>query len=501
MTTSCGHDISSHGKLVVLRNGVLGKCTVKINGNVLAALVADLVTVNIGVRIGRIGTNVCVAVHAGGSAIGSKLVVDAVKSFATVLASGGAGVIANVTCIGVLRFADVAVVGASIFVAVLKTGSRIANVADAAALGSGSNVITRSISYEAAFVTLSVAVTCIGVGNRLAFDHEILAAVLANNAACSLRRASSLSCAGGASCTGALGIASVIISMTGNGLAANNAFAVTVERLVVKAIVVADSIAHVAKEVSVFVNVRNCLGSAALVAFESVTRTVPNVLLTSVVSASVVADLVAVAIIYVEGANSFEAATVARKAASEFEIVILSFYLSGSAAELACNGAFLLVLMVYFTGSATVGARGGAGVRPSMSECGSRSLLEAKVTGLIASIVIGVCAGGSDIAANGTNGTAVSLVGVLQLRIRCTADFALTGATGFILVLKRLDVFGTASGANGVFTVVARVLGGRLSLNGEGTAVAERVAVGSVLMLFSTVASREHEECKGHSQN
>ena len=483
---------------------MLRKDVIARGGKLLAADIADLVAVVIGVCISSIGAQVLAAVCATCGAILSKLVLNAVKSDAAVFAARRAAEVANVAGIGICLAAIVAGFVTCLIICVRNAGGLAADIAGLASESRGGGVFAGR-SLFAAFVALGVAIAVIGVSRGLALDHESLAAVAANGAASSLGLVcfcialtlADLSVAGGASVNIAIGVASGAVSVSRDGLAANGAETVAIKGLVVDALVVADALASIADEVAVLVGVLDGLGGAAVSAAQIVAKTLPNALILSLVSATVVADQVAGIGICVEVTNSGEAATVAGQAASELVVVRACGNGSGFAAIGAGNGAGECIAMRGLAGCAAVGADAGAGMKVCMGKLCTN--LAANITGSIAGIAVSVNHSRSDSTANGAGRGASLCVSVLQLGAGKSASIAAGVAIARIGVLDRFDLGET----NGAFRAVAgftRVLNRNFSLHRRGAAVAERIAIGRVLVVNGTEAGCEREERESHSQ-
>ena len=481
---------------------MLGKNTVTRSGKCAAAKIADLVAVNIGVSICRIGTNVLAAKCAVGRAIVFKGVANAVKLCAAVLASGGARIETNVAAIGVQSTAYRAVGVASQFVGVRKTGSCAANRANVTTILGGSYVSCGCDSYLTANVAFCIAVTCIGVSNGLALDYESLAAVLANRAASSLGSVlgSIGSCTGGATLDIAISIASCRVGVSSKRLAAtfNYADTVAIKGIVVVANVIANSAADVANRVVVIVGVGERLRCAAGSANLSIAIAIPCVLGFSLISATVIADLIAIVGILVLGIRFSESAGVADLAASEVEIVHIVSNNSCAAAVDASNGAFLLIGVRSLAGCVAERANGGAGMKPSVSQVSLSSYLAANVAGSITAVVIGMNHVGSYLTANAASRGAVAFIGVNQVGASRFANVADCIAAAVIGVFDSFDYRCTLL-ANRAVAGFARVFYRCYSLNGYGTAVAELVAIRRVVMVDGAEAGSEREKRQSHS--
>ena len=326
---------------------MLGKNTFTRGGKCVAAKIADLVAVSVGVSVCGIGTNVLTAKCAVRGASIFKGVANAVKRCAAILASGGARIETNVAAIGIQSAAYGAVGVASQGVGVRKTGSRAANCANVTAVISGSYVRCSGKSDLAANVAFSIAVTCKGVSNGLALNYESFAAVLADRTANSLGRMLGRigSCTGGASFDITIGIASCRVGVSSDCLTAtfNYADAITIKRIVVVANMLANSAADVTNRIVVIIGVGERLGCATGSANLSIAIAIPIVLSFSFISAAVIADLIASIGILVLGICLSESAGVADLAASEVEIMQIVGNNSRASAVDASNGAFLFI--------------------------------------------------------------------------------------------------------------------------------------------------------------
>jgi hypothetical protein len=481
---------------------VLGKNALARGRKSLAAKIADLVSVSIRMSSSCISTNVLAADCASGGASVCEGVADAVKSSAAVTAFKRASVDSNVTAVGIHRIADRAVGVASLIVRVSKSGSLAANVADSAALSSGSGVVCKlAVSQLAANVAGSIAITCIGVSNCFALKLD--AAVLTNGTANSLGSMCEciVSCAGGATLNIAGSIASSRVGMIADCLAAagNYADAVAIQGIVVVADVIANSLADIADCVVVSVLVAGRLGSAASVALLCIAVAGPDVLLSSLISATVIADLIASVGVSVLGVCLSEAANKTSVAATEFIAVHAVGEQSRAAAVNAGNGALKLVCVRSIAGSAANVTSSGAGMQPSVNEISLSSQLAANVTRGVAAVGVGVNNAGSGLAADVASGRALSLVGVNQSGTCCITNVADGIAIAIVGMLDSFD-FRVANIANRAVAGCAGVFNRYFSLNGDGTAVADLIAVGRVSVVDGAEAGSEREKRQSHSQ-
>ena len=481
---------------------MLGKNALAGGRKSLAAKIADLIAVQIRMSSSRIGANVLAADIASGGASVLEGVADVVYLLAAVLASGRAVVNALMAAIGINLAADIAVGVTSVNVGVSKAGSRAANVADIAALGSGSSVISKlAVSFLAANVADRIAIACIGVSN--AFNLKLDAAVLTNGTANSRGRMCKCvgSVTGGAALNVAGSIASSRVGMSADCLAAtlNNADSVAIRGIVVVADVVANSLADIADRVVVFVYVIKSTGSAAGIAGLRIAVTGPNVLFCSLVSATVIADLIASVGVSVLSVCLLESANKASVAAAEFVAMHAVGNSSRAAAVNAGNGALKLVSVRCIAGSAANVTSSGAGMQPSVNEIGSASQLAANVTGSVAAVGVGVNNAGSGLAADIASGGAISLVGVNQSGACSFTNVADRIAIAIVGMLDSLD-FRVANGANLAVAGCTGVFNLCYSLNRNGTAVADLVAFGSVGVVDGAEAGSEREKRQSHSQ-
>ena len=480
---------------------MLGKNALARGRKSLVAKIADLVAVSIRMSCSRISTNVLAADIASGGASMLKGVTDVVNLRVAILASGRTIVNALMAAIGVKLTADIAVGVTSVNVGVCKAGSRAANVADLATCSSGSSVISKlAVSYLAANVTDSIAITCIGVSN--AFNLKVDAAVLTNGTANSHGSVCKcFSVAGGASFNVAGSIACSRVGVSADCLAAtlNNADSVAIERIVIVADVVANSLADIADSVVIFVYVIKSTGSAAGIADLRIAVAGPNVLLSSLVSAAVVADLIASIGVSMLSICLLESANETGVAAAEFVGVHAVGNCSRAAAVNAGNGALKLVRVRCIAGSAANVTSSGAGMQPSVNEIGSASQLAANVTGSVAAVGVGVNNAGSGLAADVASGRASSLVGVNQSGACRLTNVADGIAIAIVGMLDRLD-FRVANGANRAVAGCAGVFNRYYSLNRNGTAVADLVTCGSVGVVDGAEAGSEREKRQSHSQ-
>lgn len=502
MTTKCGHDIKLVNELfvVLLRgNGVFGENTFAGGGQSLAADVAKLVAVSVGVSVSRIGAYVSTADRAKGSAIVIKGVTDVVQCRAAVFAFCGAGIKAYVTAVGIRSTANGAGFGASVSVGVCKAGAFAADVANVTAFGSGSYVSAGCGSLLTADVTSGIAIAVIGVSNGL-IDLKGLAAVTANRTASGngLVR-SSRSVTGGAAFDIAGCIASAGVGVSRYSLAAafNRTDAVAVERSIVETNVIANRFANVADVVGIGIHVLDRLGSAAGIASQCVAGALPNVLLGSFVAAAVVADLVASGAECMRVIGSYVVAGAAGAAASELKVMRFGIYGSGCAAVDTSNGAFKLVGVVCLAGRITEGALGGAGMKPCVLKLRCGADLFTNVALNVTCMRIGVNDTVSLCAANGAGGGALGSVGVLQIGADRSANGALGSAVVLVLVCKGLKR-GLANGADGAIAGLARVLNRRGSFHRIRTAIAERIAIGAVRVALGTETTRKRNERQGN---
>ncbi len=495
------HKIASKLLVALLcGDGVLGKNAIAGNRQLLAANVADLVIIVIGVGICRVSADVLATIRAAGGAIVVKGVTDVVECRAAVFAAGRAGVVSDMPCIGICFAAKTAGLIASIFIIVCKTGGRAAQLAKLAVFFGGL-VRHRNGSLFIAEITFAVAFAVIRMGNGLAIYLNGLSAVLANGAARSNSGgARSFSVTGGAALGVAGCIASEGIAVRGNVLSAafNSAGAVTVEGIAIKAYVIAKRRANIAVIVAILVGVSNRRGCAASTANECVAQTFPNVLLGSFVSAAlVIANGIAGIGIRMEVANSLKSAAKAGGAATELKIVQMCSNDSGLAANGAGNGTIECICMLCRAGRTAGAAYAGAGVKEVVGKLGAD--FAADVTGRVAVIGVGMRGAGSHIAANGANRAAGTCISMYQLGASNAAN--LTGRIAIVLigVLGALN-FRRAGGANLAVAGFTGVLRRGFSFNGEGAAIAERIAVGRILMIRGAEAGCEREERESHSQ-
>ena len=478
---------------------MFGKNAFTGRGQSLSADVAGLIAVCISMRIRCIGTHVLAADCTAGGAIVSEGVADAIKCRAAVLALNGAGVEAYVATGGICRAADGASGRASKFICVSKAGALAANVTNVAALGSRGGVVLDCGSLLAAFVTGGVARAVVGVIHNLVSNVR-LAAVTANGAACCYGLVSnSLSVTGGASGDIAGCIASEGVGVCRKRLAAalNFTDTVAIKRIVIVANVIANSLANVTYVILVCIYVSNCLRSTAGIALLIVAKADPNVLLASVVSATVVTELIACIGVSVCIVVSYEATGAAGAAASEFIIVKLGSHESGSAAKLAGNGAFELVYVLCLTRCITVGALGRAIVKPCMLKSLSGAKLFTNVTLYVAKVGVGVRYAVSYSTANGAGGGALGSVGVLQIGADRFTNEALGSAVVLVGVSERCEL-GFTNGADGAVAGLALMFNHGSSFHGVCTAITERIAIRGVLVALGTEATRKRKERKGN---
>lgn len=481
---------------------MLGKNTITRSGKCAAAKVADLVIVSIYVSICRISTNMRAAKCAMRGASVIKGVANAVKPCAAILANGRTRIETNVAAIGIQSAAYGAVGVASHVVGVSKTGSLAANCANIATVNR-SYVRSGGNSGFAANVACCVAITCIGVSNGLALNYESLAAVLANRTASSLGSVlgSIGSCTGGATLDITISIASCRVGVSSKRLAAtfNYADTVAIKGIVVVANVIANSAADVANRVVVIVGVGERLRCAAGSANLSIAIAFPDVLGCSLISATVIADLIAIVGILVLGICLSESADIAGLAASEIEIVLAISNRSCTTAVNAGNGASLLIRVRSFAGCVAEFAISGAGVQPGVNQVGLASQLAANVTRKITTIVIGVNHISSDLAANAASGGAAVLVGVNQVGACSLANVTDSIASAVIGVLNGFDRRGT-NRANRAIAGCASVVSRCRSLNGYGTAIADCIALRRVSVVDGAEAGSEREKRQSHGQ-
>ena len=494
------HQLANELFVVLLRgNGMFGKNAFAGGGKSLAAKVAALIAVSIGVSIRGIGTYVSTADCATGGAIVSEGVTDAIQSRAAVLALCGAGIETYVTAVGIFVTADGAGIGASIFISMSEAGSFAADITNVTAVFSGSNVRAGCGSLFAADVAGGIAIAVVGMCNG-GGNRQSLAAVTANRTANvnGLMR-SSLSVTGGAALDIAGCIASEGVGVSRYGLAAafNLTDAVAIERIVVVANVIANGKANVTNEVCIFIYVICRLGSTAGIAFLIVAGTGPNVLLGSLVATAVVTDLIASATVSVLVIGSYVVAGTAGAAASEFEIVQIGIHNSRAAAVNAGNGALEFICVLCLASRTAVGALRGAGMKPCMLKTLCRADLFTNVTLNVAGLRIGVNHAVSLCTANGARGGALGSVGVLQIGAGCITNGALGSTVVFVRVSERLKR-GLANGADGAVAGFARMLNRGGSFHGLCTAVTERIALGAVLMALGTETTRKRNERQGY---
>lgn len=502
MTTSAWprHKIASKLLVALLcGDGVLGKNAIAGNGELLAANIADLITVAVGMGVCRVGADMLAAVRAACGAIVVKGVANIIKCDATVFAVRRAGVISDMPCIGICFTAKTAGLIASILIIVCKTGGRAAQLAKLAVFFGGL-VRHRNGSLFIAEITFAVAFAVIRMGNGLAIYLNGLSAVLANGAASKSGGARSFSVTGGAALGVAGCIASEGIAVRGNGLSAafNSAGAVTVEGIAIKAYVIAKRRANIAVIVAILVGVSNRRGCAASTAYECIAGAFPIVLFGPFVSAArVVANRVAGAGIGMEVANSLKSATKAGRAAAKFKIVQMRCNGSGLAANGAGNGTIECICMLCRAGRTAGAAYAGAGVKEVVGKLGAD--FAADVTGRVAVIGVGMRGAGSHIAANGANRAAGTCISMYQLGASNAAN--LTGRIAIVLigVLGALN-FRRAGGANLAVAGLASVLRRGFSFHGDRAAIAERIAVGRILVIHGAKAGCEREERESHSQ-
>lgn len=341
----------------------------------------------------------------------------------------------------------------------------------------------------------------------LAFNNKRLAAVLTNGAANCLRCViyriplADNSVTGGASLGVAGQVACCGIAVNADSLATslNRTDTVAVGRSIVVANVVANSTAVVTNCISVIIDMRSGLGSAAEQTYLRVAKAVPIVLLLSLISATVIADLIASGRVEVLIVGSHVSAGAAGGAATKLIVVLLSGNHSLAAAMGAAYRALKLIRVLGRAGRIAVCTNGGARVEPCVDELALGSLLAANVTVNVTAVGVSVGNAGSGLSANAAGGGAIGSIGVLQrgaCRLTNVADGIAIVRVG---VLQRLKL-GSASGTNGAVAGFARVLHSGLSLNRHGAAVAERIAIGRIIVIHGAKASREREERQRHTQ-
>lgn len=486
---------------------MLGKNALAGGGKCTAANIAGLIVVDVRVRSSCIRTNEFAAECACVRAAVCKGVTNVIKLGAAVSACSGAGEQTDVTAIRVFGSANVAVFGAFVVIGVIKAGSYAANLADAAAFGR-SSVSCKCSSVLVTYVADFITITVIGVSHRLALNDEILAAILANRAANSLGSViysiafADHSVTGGAAFNVTGEVAGSRIGVNTNGLAAafNGADAVTVSRCIVVADVLTNGAADVADGVAILIGVCNGLGSAASSTTLCIARTVPNMLLGSLMSAAVIADLVASSGIKVLIGGSYIAAYKASRAASEFKGMHCIGEKSLAAAVNAGIRAFKRISVRCLTGSVAVGAVRGALVEPCMGKLAFVTNQTANVTVGVAAV--GVCMNNSLVswlAANSADSGANRIVGVRQLGTRCFTNIAVRIATVRIGMLDRFKRR-AAIQANLAVAGFTLVLALNFSFDRNGAAVAERITVTGICVIRNAKACRQREERHGNSQ-
>ena len=503
MATKCGHDIEYSMDLFFVllgENGMLGKNAIAGGGQSLAADVAALITVYIGVRICCIGTYVSTAVYATSGAIVGEGVEDLIHRRAAVLALCRARIETFVTALGILGTADGAGLGASVLIGVSKAGSLAADVADTATLISRRNVCSSFGSLFAAEITFGIASTVIGVSNGLC-DLKGLAAVTADRTANGNCLVIYISVTGGAALnvTGRIALEGVGVSRYGLAAAFNLTDTVAIKRIIIEANVIANSktLFAVADVVGISVNVIDHLGSAASFALQCVASALPNVLLFSFIAAAVVTGLVASVAVCVLVIVSYEAAGKASAAASELKAVQVGRNGSRSAAVNALDGALKLVYMLCCAGHVTVGALGGAGMKPCMLKALCGTDLFTNVALCIASVRVGVDNVISLRAAKGAGSGALGSISMRQIGANRAANLTFGSTAVFILVSERLKR-SLANGANGALTALASVLLRGCSFHGLGATITERIARGAVHMALGAETTRKRNERQGY---
>ena len=486
---------------------MLGKNALAGGGKCTAANVAGLIVIDVRVRSRCIRAYKLTAECARVRAAICKGVTNVIKLSAAVSACIGAGEQTDVTAIRVSGTANVAALGACIVIGVIKAGRYAANLADAAAFGR-SSMSCKCSSVFFANVADRIAITVVGVSHGLALNGKSLAAVLANRAANGLGSVidsialADNSVAGGAAFSLAGQIASRRIGVNANGLAAtlNHTDAVAVSGCVVVADVLTNGVADVADEVFVVIGVCNRLGSAASSTALCIAGTVPNVLLRSLKSATVIADLVASSGVKVLVCGSYVTADKTSGAASELKGVHTVGKKSFAAAVNAGIGACKCIFVRCLTGSVTVGAVRGALVKPCVSQLAFVARRTANITVGVAAV--GVCMNNSfvsGLAANGASSGANRIVGVRQLGTRCFTNIAVRIATVRIGMLDRIKRR-AANLTNLAVAGFALVLTLDLSFSRNGATVAERITSAGICVIRNSEACRQREERQGNSQ-
>jgi hypothetical protein len=221
------------------------------------------------------------------------------------------------------------------------------------------------------------------------------------------------------------------------------------------------------------------------------------VLLGSLVTATVIADLVASIGIKMIAIRSHKTAGTAGGAASELKVVLICGNNARTAAVDTSNGAILLVFVASLTGLAAVSTSGGARMKPCVSEFALGSLFAANVTVNVASVVIGVDNAGSRLVADLADGGASLLISMLQIGASCFARVADGIASVVIGVLQSVDR-GGAGRADGAVTSGTGVLYRGFSFNGLRAAIAKRIAWRRIRVLLGAGAGCECKQC-GHN--
>ncbi len=438
-------------KLIVVlrRNVVLGKNAFSGGGKCAATQITSLVVILIYVRICCVGANKLATKRAGVRATVNEGVIDFVNLCAAVFARIGAGIKTNVSAGGVLRAANLANLGASILKIMRISGAIAANIADAASLVGGCYVLGFDGSGFVTLVADGVAIAVIRMSNGLTIDLNCFAAVLASGAAnclgcmCYCITLAGNSFTGGAALSVTSKIASRRVSVRSNGLTAAlySADAVAIQGFVVVAGVLADRFAglNIADEISVRIGVIGRLGCAALIAKLRIAGTFPEVLLGSLVAATVIADLITSVGIKVTAIRSHKTAGAAGGGASKRKAMLACGNNARTAAVDTSNGAILRVFVVGLAGLAAVSTSGGAGMKPCVSEFAFSSLFAANVTVDVASVVIGVNNAGSRLIADLADGGASLIISMLQIGASCFTCVADSIASVVIGVLQGLD--------------------------------------------------------------
>ena len=411
------HQLANELFVVLLRgNGMLGKNALAGGGQCFAALITVLVSVCIGMGSSGIGAHVLAADRAAGRAIIGEGVTDAINCCIAVLAGSGATVLAYVATVGVRCTTVAAGSGAKRCVCMRIVGTLTADIADGAALGCGSYVIGGCRSLFAADVTGSIAITVIGVSDRLSSRNGDTAVTANGSAYCYRLVRSSNSVTGGASGFVTGSIACAIVLVSGNCLSAvrNLADTVAILRIVIVAGVIANGLANVTVMVLVGIHVICRFGHTAGIALLCVAGAFPNVLLISLEATAVIAGLVTSSRISMCVVGSRVVARTAGAAASELVIVLARSNRSCLVAVDAGNGALILILVLCRTGRTAVLTFGGAGMSPGVRQRFSGShLFLADGTLRGAGVGKGVLHVGSLHAANRAGGRARGCIGVL----------------------------------------------------------------------------------------